>query len=62
MVGFTSSLLPEHGVVRDGQEAEGAQAGNLCTLMGGANCETPMGQEIVKNVPHIDFVHFPARH
>jgi len=25
-------------------------------VMGGANCESPMGQEIVKNVPAIDFV------
>jgi len=29
---------------------------NIVTVMGGANCESPMGQEIVKNVPGIDFV------
>lgn len=29
---------------------------NITVLMGGANCETPMGQEIVKNVASIDFV------
>ena len=29
---------------------------NLIVVMGGANCETPMGEEIVKNVPQIDFV------
>jgi ribosomal peptide maturation radical SAM protein 1 len=29
---------------------------NIVTVMGGANCESPMGQEIVKNVPDIDFV------
>ena len=28
----------------------------LITAMGGANCETPMGQEIAKNVENIDFV------
>ena len=25
-------------------------------VMGGANCETPMGQELVKNVPQVDYV------
>ena len=25
-------------------------------VMGGANCESPMGEEIVKNVPQVDFV------
>ncbi len=25
-------------------------------VMGGANCESPMGEEIIKNVPQIDFV------
>lgn len=29
---------------------------NVITIMGGANCETPMGQEIVKNVKQIDYV------
>jgi ribosomal peptide maturation radical SAM protein 1 len=29
---------------------------SVITVMGGANCESPMGQEIVKNVPQIDFV------
>ena len=28
----------------------------VITAMGGANCESPMGQEIIKNVPCIDFV------
>ncbi len=28
----------------------------IVTVMGGANCEPPMGQEIVRNVPAIDFV------
>ncbi len=28
----------------------------IVTVMGGANCETPMGQEIVKHVVQIDFV------
>lgn len=29
---------------------------HVITLMGGANCEFPMGQELVKNIPHLDFV------
>jgi magnesium-protoporphyrin IX monomethyl ester (oxidative) cyclase len=29
---------------------------NVITLLGGANCESPMGQEIAKNIEHIDFV------
>jgi magnesium-protoporphyrin IX monomethyl ester (oxidative) cyclase len=29
---------------------------DIVTVMGGANCETPMGEEIVKNVEAIDFV------
>src|SRR5215471_16130009 len=28
----------------------------MVTVMGGANCETPMGQEIVRNVKQVDFV------
>jgi len=29
---------------------------DIITVMGGANCETPMGEETAKNVEHIDFV------
>src|SRR5262249_9208878 len=29
---------------------------DLVTVMGGANCETPMGEEVVKNVSAMDFV------
>ena len=29
---------------------------DIVTIMGGANCETPMGQEIIRNVKQIDFV------
>ncbi|MCH9650203.1 MAG: RiPP maturation radical SAM C-methyltransferase [Deltaproteobacteria bacterium] len=28
----------------------------IVTVMGGANCETPMGQILVKNFPYLDFV------
>lgn len=28
----------------------------LLTLMGGANCESPMGQEIARHIPAVDFV------
>jgi ribosomal peptide maturation radical SAM protein 1 len=29
---------------------------NVITVMGGANCESPMGQEIAKNVDYVDFI------
>jgi ribosomal peptide maturation radical SAM protein 1 len=29
---------------------------NISIVMGGANCESPMGEEIIRNVPQIDFV------
>jgi ribosomal peptide maturation radical SAM protein 1 len=29
---------------------------NVITVMGGANCESPMGQELVKNIEQVDFV------
>jgi len=29
---------------------------NVMIIMGGANCEFPMGQELVKNMPQLDFV------
>lgn len=29
---------------------------NITVVMGGANCEAPMGQELVKNVPAVDYV------
>jgi len=29
---------------------------DMVTVMGGANCETPMGQALVRHVPQIDFV------
>jgi ribosomal peptide maturation radical SAM protein 1 len=29
---------------------------NVITVMGGANCESPMGQEIAKNIDYVDFL------
>ncbi len=29
---------------------------NITTVIGGANCETPMGEQIALNVPHMDYV------
>lgn len=29
---------------------------DICIVMGGANCESPMGEEIIKNVPQVDFI------
>lgn len=55
MVGFTSMFMQN--------VASFAMAANLkrrnpavITLIGGANCESPMGQVIVKRVPQIDYV------
>ena len=34
---------------------------NVLIVMGGANCETPMGQEIVKNVEQVDYIFSNSR-
>lgn len=54
MIGFTSMFMqnvPSFGLARKIRELNP----NCIILMGGANCESPMGEEIVKNVPFIDY-------
>ncbi|HEY3741310.1 MAG TPA: RiPP maturation radical SAM C-methyltransferase [Bryobacteraceae bacterium] len=55
MVGFTSVFCQNMASFAMAKKLK-TRKPEICTLMGGANCETPMGQEIVKNVPCIDFV------
>jgi ribosomal peptide maturation radical SAM protein 1 len=55
LVGFTSMFSQNvacFAMARKIKERNPA----ILTAMGGANCEAPMGQEIVKNIEHIDFV------
>lgn len=55
IVGFTSMFtqnMASFAMARIVKEANP----NIVTVMGGANCETPMGEEIAKNVKQIDAV------
>ncbi|KPL20953.1 MAG: hypothetical protein AMJ93_10755 [Anaerolineae bacterium SM23_84] len=55
LVGFTSMFsqnVASFAMARKLKERNPA----IITVMGGANCETPMGEVIARNVPHIDFV------
>jgi ribosomal peptide maturation radical SAM protein 1 len=55
LVGFTSTFsqnLASFAMARKLKERNPA----IITAMGGANCETPMGEVIARNVPHVDFV------
>lgn len=54
IVGLTSMFMqnvPGFALARKLKEANP----DVIILMGGANCESPMGEEIVKNVPCIDY-------
>lgn len=55
LVGY-SSMFSQNGACFAMSQELKQRSGNPVTVMGGANCETPMGQEIARNVPHIDFV------
>ena len=55
VVGFTSMFSQNIGCFSLAGRIKGYNPG-IITVMGGANCEAPMGQEIVKNVKAIDFV------
>jgi ribosomal peptide maturation radical SAM protein 1 len=55
LVGFTSMFsqnVPSFALARQLKERKR----NITIVMGGANCESPMGAEIAKNIEHIDFV------
>lgn len=55
LVGFTSMFAQNTACFAMARKLKKLNPGGTI-VMGGANCETPMGQEIVKNVEHIDFV------
>jgi ribosomal peptide maturation radical SAM protein 1 len=55
LVGFTSTFsqnVASFAMARKLKERNP----DVLTVMGGANCETPMGEEIAKNAQYIDFV------
>jgi ribosomal peptide maturation radical SAM protein 1 len=55
IVGFTS-MFTQHVASLAMARRVKERNPKILTLMGGANCESPMGQEIAKNVDYIDFV------
>src|SRR5262245_48729271 len=55
LVGFTSMFTQNMACFALARAIKQFNSG-IVTVIGGANCESPMGQEIVKNVPQIDFV------
>ncbi|GAA2583654.1 RiPP maturation radical SAM C-methyltransferase [Actinomadura fulvescens] len=55
LVGFTSMFqqnVPSFAMARRIKERDPS----VVTVIGGANCEAPMGQEIARNIPQIDYV------
>src|SRR5215831_8595010 len=55
LVGFTSMFsqnVPSFALARKLKERKR----NITIVLGGANCESPMGAEIAKSIEHIDFV------
>jgi ribosomal peptide maturation radical SAM protein 1 len=55
LVGFTSMFSQNVACFALARRLKERRS-KLLVVMGGANCETPMGQEIVKNMDQIDFV------
>jgi len=55
LVGLTSMFSQNLACMSMARKLKERNA-EIVTVMGGANCETPMGEEIVKNVEAIDFV------
>lgn len=55
IVGFTSMFMQNVSSFALARKLK-LMKPEIVTIMGGANCETPMGQEIVKNVSEIDYV------
>jgi radical SAM superfamily enzyme YgiQ (UPF0313 family) len=55
LVGFTSMFSQNVACFAMARKIKSWNS-KVITAMGGANCESPMGQEIIKNVPCIDFV------
>jgi magnesium-protoporphyrin IX monomethyl ester (oxidative) cyclase len=62
VVGFTSMFAQTAPSIAMARLVKAADPGTI-TIMGGANCETPMGAAITENVPVLDFVFSgPALH
>lgn len=55
IVGFTSRFSQSLACFALARKLKAHNPG-LMTVMGGPNCQSPMGQEIVRHVPQIDFV------
>lgn len=55
LVGFTSMFAQNLASFATARQIKRKNQ-NVTVVMGGANCEAPMGQELVKNVPVIDYV------
>ncbi|HZF09525.1 MAG TPA: RiPP maturation radical SAM C-methyltransferase [Thermoanaerobaculia bacterium] len=55
LVGFTSMFCQNIGSFSMAKKLKQRRP-EMVVVMGGANCETPMGAVIAKNVPEIDFV------
>ena len=55
LVGFTSMFSQNAASFAMARRLKRLNPG-IVTAMGGANCESPMGQEIARNVSHVDFV------
>jgi ribosomal peptide maturation radical SAM protein 1 len=55
MVGFTSMFMQNVASFAMAKKLKQRKP-SITVVMGGANCESPMGQMIVKNVSHIDYV------
>lgn len=55
MVGFTTMFSQNMACIAMARKLK-ARRPEIVTLMGGANCESPMGNVIARNVPEVDFV------
>ncbi len=55
LVGFTSLFMQQVGIIGMARAIKKIRPSTI-TLIGGANCETPMGEHIASNVDVIDYV------
>src|SRR5215217_562619 len=55
LVGFTSMFMQNAAVFALARKLKACDS-TITTIIGGANCESPMGQVIAKHVPAVDYV------
>jgi len=55
MVGFTSMFCQNVASIAMAKKLKQKKPG-MAVVIGGANCESPMGEQLVRNVPEIDFI------